>query len=44
MSDDISQYEKWDCYQQARPNIQVIAREVLYQYKEFAKEKRKKEA
>ena len=38
MSDDISQYEKWDCYQQARPNIEIIAREVIYQYKQWAKE------
>lgn len=25
--------EKWDCYQQAKPNMEMIAREVIYQYK-----------
>lgn len=26
--------EKWDCYMQALPNIEAIAREVIYQYKQ----------
>ena len=30
--------EKWDCYMQAKPNIEVIAREVIYQYKKQKKE------
>lgn len=38
-SDDISHYEKWDCYMQAEPNIEIIAREVIYQYKQWLKEK-----
>lgn len=41
MSEDISQYEKWDCYQQASPNIEIIAREVIYQYKHWIKEVRR---
>lgn len=45
MNDDLSRYEKWDCFMQAEPNIEVIAREVIYQYKEFIKgNKGKKEA
>lgn len=36
---DINKFEKWDCYKQAEPNIQIIAREVIYQYKEQIKNK-----
>ena len=25
--------EKWDCYRQCKPNIEMIAREVIFQYK-----------
>lgn len=35
---DIDKYEKWDCYQQADPNIEIIAREVIYQYRQWIKE------
>lgn len=31
---DCNKLEKWDCYKQAIPNIEIIAREVIYQYKE----------
>ncbi len=41
-SDDLSRYEKWDCYMQAEPNIEVIAREVIYQYKQWLKEQKKR--
>ena len=29
--------EKWDCYMQAKPNIRIIARECIYQYKQQRK-------
>lgn len=32
-----SNTEKWDCYGQAKPNIEMIAREVIYQYKQYLK-------
>lgn len=35
---DLNKYEKWDCYMQAKPNIEIIAREVIYQYKKYKKE------
>lgn len=31
--DDLSKFEKWDCYQQAHPNMKLIAREVIRSYK-----------
>lgn len=39
--DDLEEYEKWDCYMQCKPNIEIIAREVIWQYKQYLKEKRK---
>lgn len=30
---DCDKLEKWDCYRQCRPNIPMIAREVIWQYK-----------
>lgn len=30
---DCDKLEKWDCYEQCRPNIPIIAREVIWQYK-----------
>ena len=39
---DISKLKKWDCYKQARPNIEIIAREVIYQAKQELNQKRKK--
>ena len=30
--------EKWDCFSQAKPNMEIIAREVIYQYKQQLKE------
>lgn len=36
---DCTKLEKWDCYDQCKPNMKMIAREVIYQYKEqLAKE------
>ena len=32
--DDLEKFEKWDCYMQCKPNIEIIAREVIYQYKQ----------
>jgi hypothetical protein len=37
--DDISKFEKWDCYGQCKPNIPMITREVIWQYKQQLKEK-----
>jgi len=33
-----SHLQKWDCYQQALPNIEMIVRECIYQYKKQRKE------
>lgn len=30
---DCSKLEKWDCYSQCKPNIPMITRELIYQYK-----------
>ncbi len=35
--DDCSKLEKWDCFMQAKPNIPMIVRECIYQYKEQKK-------
>lgn len=35
--DDCNKLEKWDCFMQAKPNIPMIARECIYQYKEAKK-------
>ena len=37
--DDIDKLEKWDCYQQAKPNMVMITHEVIRQYKEQLKAK-----
>lgn len=37
---DCNKLEKWDCYMQAKPNIPMIARECIYQYKEQRKEQK----
>ena len=34
---DCKKLEKWDCYGQAKPNIEMITREVIYQYKQQKK-------
>ena len=36
---DIDNLEKWDCYMQAKPNMVIIAHEVIRQYKEQSKVK-----
>ena len=36
---DIDKLEKWDVYQQAKPNMVMIAHEVIRQYKEQLKNK-----
>ena len=33
--------QKIDCYEQCKPNMAMIAREVIYQYKQFLKNKEK---
>ena len=38
--DDCEKLEKWDCYGQAHMNIEMIAREVIYKYKQQKKEER----
>ena len=35
---DIENLEKWDVYEQAKPNIPIITRECIYQYKQNLKE------
>ena len=37
--DDLNKFEKWDCYKQCIPNIAIITREVIWQYKQQLKEK-----
>ena len=37
--DNCEKLEKWDCYGQAHMNIEMIAREVIRQYKQQKKEK-----
>lgn len=39
--DDLDNFEKWDCYLQCLPNIPMITREVIWQYKQQLKEKEK---
>lgn len=38
---DITKLEKWDCYKQCKNNIPMITREIIYQYKDNHKYKRK---
>lgn len=35
--DDCNKLEKWDCYGQCEPNIPMITRECIYQYKQQKK-------
>lgn len=35
--DDCSKLEKWDCYMQAAPNMEMIVHEVIRQYKQQKK-------
>ena len=37
---DCNKLEKWDCYMQTKPNLPMIARECIYQYKEQRKEQK----
>ena len=37
---DCKKLEKWDCYGQAKPNMKMIAREVIWQYKQQKNEER----
>ena len=37
---DCEKLEKWDCYSQAKPNIEMIAREVIWQYKQQQKKEK----
>ena len=38
---DFNKLEKWDVYQQARPNLEIIAHTVIRQYKEQKKREKK---
>lgn len=38
---DLDKFEKWDCYEQCRPNIRIIAREVIYQAKQQMKDSKR---
>lgn len=38
--DDLDNFEKWDCYKQCIPNIPMITREVIWQYKQQIKERK----
>lgn len=35
---DIDKLEKWDCYMQCLPNIKMITRDIIWQYKQQYKE------
>lgn len=35
--ENVSNLEKWDCYMQCLPNIEMIARDVIFQYKNLIK-------
>lgn len=37
---DLDNFEKWDCYRQCVPNIPMITREVIWQYKQQLKERK----
>ena len=37
---DINNYEKWDTYSQAKPNMTIITHEVIRQYKEQLKKEK----
>ena len=37
--DDIEKLEKWDCFAQAEPNLDVITDMVISRYKKYLKEK-----
>lgn len=39
---DCSKLEKWDCYMQCKPNVEMITREVIHQYKQQIKEEKEK--
>ena len=38
--DNLEEFEKWDCYMQCKPNIEIIAREVIWQYKQQDKKEK----
>lgn len=40
MFSDENSTQKIDCYEQCKPNMEMIAREVIYQYKKFIKEEK----
>ena len=37
---DLDNFEKWDCYKQCIPNIPMITREIIWQYKQQLKERK----
>lgn len=40
MFSDVDKAQKIDCYEQCKPNMAMIAREVIWQYKQYLKEKK----
>ena len=40
MFSDADKAQKIDCYEQCKPNMAMIAREVIWQYKQYLKEKK----
>ena len=40
---DVNDLEKWDCYKQCEPNLDVITHECIRVYKEHFKKKKQKE-
>ena len=41
--EDCTKLEKWDCYEQAKPNIELIADMCLKRYRQWEKEQKKNE-
>ena len=39
--DNCEKLTKLDCYQQALPNIEIIAREIIFQYRQYLKNSKK---
>lgn len=37
---NVEKLEKWDCYQQCKPNIETITRDVIAQYKQYLKKEK----
>jgi hypothetical protein len=40
---DVNELEKWDCYKQCEPNLNIITHECIRVYREYLKHKKQKE-